>query len=289
MSLPSEAATLISEALAIIDSQVQITLGTVAVTSTGSEGRTMEAARKLQTAHELCPDDASVHYAYACSLHLAAQYESARSVMQACAESHPTFALAQLALQNWTNWRSPFMLPPWSGEARTVHPAISQAVLVNDLRSVRDGLLPRAALFLRDSAGDFQDLQALRSAEITLATVISPVSNPQVIGVYAKIYDNPSSPYDVEYLEIPFRPRGHPTRSTLEYLFIQEDMDFVVIDRQDRILLNKRLPMSARMRETNREALEKLSATEGRDISTGEVMQAIQNHQRQFAPSDVRY
>jgi hypothetical protein len=289
MPISKEASTLISEALAIIETHVQIERGMFVVVSTGSEGQVMDAAHKLQAAHNLCPEEAVIHYALASGLHLAVQFESAEREMKACAQSHPDFPLAQLALQNWQGWRSPFILPKWEMESKAVPQSISKSVLVSTILSVRDGLLPRAAIFLRDSAGDFQDLPALKAAKITLATIISPVSNPQLIGVYAKIYDNPSSPYDVECLESPFRVRGHPTRSTFETLCLQNEIDFVVIDRQDRILLNKRFPIPARMQEANRQVFKMLSGSEGRDISPQELMQAIMNHQAQFVVSSVRY
>ena len=48
------------------------------------------------------------------------------------------------------------------------------------LLQVRDGLTPRSALFLRDAAADFQDINVLNSAKIDITTVISEVTNPQV-------------------------------------------------------------------------------------------------------------
>ncbi|MBN2117358.1 MAG: hypothetical protein JW730_12340 [Anaerolineales bacterium] len=289
MSISKEISTLISEALAIIEANVQIDRDLLVVTSSGSEGQVMEAIRKLQAAHDLCPEEAAIHYALAGGLHLAAQFESAESEMKACLQMHPDFPLAQLALQNWRGWRSPFTLPKWGADSESVPQAVSRSVLVSTLLSVRDGLVPRAAIFLRDSAGDFQDLQALNAAKIALATVISPVNTPQLIGVYAKIYDNPASPYEVECLESPFRARGHPTRATFEIFCLQKEVDFVVIDGQDHILLNKRLPISTRMQEMNSQVFKMLGASEGRDISPQELMQAVMNHQAQFTVSAVRY
>lgn len=288
-SLSKEASNYISEALSIIESQVVIKPEMVQVASTGSEGKVMEAARKFEAALQTHPKSPLLHYAYASCLHLSLQYKSAEDEMRKCAETHPEFILAKLAVEGWGKWQSMFTLPPWGTTTKAVHPAISQIVKTGILLAVKDAIVPRATLFLRDAQGDFQDLQALRSARITLASVISPVSDPQVIGIYAKIYDNPSNPYDVEILEIPFRPRGDKTRARYEYLCIQDDIDFVVIDRNDHILVNKRLPIPRNMQTTNDKIFKMLDASEGIEISTSQLMNAIMEHQRGFAPSDVRY
>lgn len=284
-----EASSYISEALRIIEAQVEIGPGSVHVSDAGSEGIVMEAARKLEAARTLHPDNALLHYAYASGLHLAMQYKSAEEVMKDCAQSHPDFAWAQVAIQGWAKWQSPFTLPPWGQETNTVHPAISQTVKTCILLSARDGLVPRAVLFLRDAGGDFQDLQALRTAKIDLATVISAVRDPRVVGIYGSIYDNPGSPYNIEALEAPFRPRGDAIRCRYEYLCIQDDIDFVVIDRQDRILLNKRLQLPNLMKETIRKLLDALTSSEGSDVATTQLLNAINRHQRQFSHSDIRY
>jgi hypothetical protein len=288
-SLSTEASNYISEALSIIESQVDIKPEMVHIASTGSEGKVMEAARKFDAAFQLHPETPLLHYAYASCLHLSMQYKSAEDEMRKCAETHPEFILAKLALEGLEKWQSMFTLPPWGTKTNAVHPALSQILNTSILLAVRDSIVPRSAIFLRDAQGDFQDIQALRSARITLGSVISPVKDPQVIGIYAKIYDNPSNPYDVEILEIPFRPRGDKTRARYEYLCIQEDIDFVVIDRNDRILVNKRLSIPQNMRTTDKEIFKMLEASEGIEVSTSQLMTSIMEHQRKFAPSDVRY
>jgi len=288
-SLSKEASNFISEALRIIESQVDIKPGMVQVASTGSGGKVMEAARKFEAAFQLHPKNSLLHYAYASCLHLGMQYKSAEDEMRKCAETHPDFILAKLALEGWGKWQSMFTLPPWGIKTKTVHPALSQIIKTSIMLAVRDGIVPRATLFLRDAQGNFRNLQALRSARITLASIISPVRDPQVIGIYAKIYDDPSNPYDVEVLEIPFRPRGDETRARYEYLCIQEDIDFAIIDRNDRILVNKRLPIPRNMQTTNDKIFKMLEASDGIKISTSLLVNAIIEHQRKFAPSDVRY
>lgn len=288
-SLSKEASNYISEALSIIESQVDIKPEMVQVTGAGSEGIVIEAARKFEAAFQLHPETPLLHYAYASCLHLSMQYKSAEDEMRKCAEIHPAFIPAKLALEGWGKWQSMFTLPPWGTTTKAVHPALSQIVKTSILLAVRDGIVPRATFFLRDAQGDFQDLQALRSARITLASVISPVRDPQVIGIYAKIYDNPSNPYDVEILEIPFRPRGDTTRAKYEYLCIHEDIDFVVIDRSDHIIVNKRLPIPRNMQTTNDKIFKMLDASKGIEVSISQLVNAIREHQQKFAPSDVRY
>jgi hypothetical protein len=288
-SLSNIARENISQSLEIIEGQVKIEPGMVQVESTGSSGKIMEAVRKFEIILEQHRDNPLLHYAYASSLHLAMQYKSAEDEMKKCSETHPDFILAKLALEGWGKWQSMFTLPPWGTQTKTIHPALSQAIKTSILLPVRDGLVPRAALFLRDVRGDFQNIQALRSARITVASVISAVRYPQIIGIYAKVYDNPNNPFDIEVLQSPFSPRGDKTRATYEYLCIQHDIDFSVIDRNDGIMINKRLPIPSNMKETNQKILQLLLSSDGADISASQLMNAIMKHQQQFSPSNVRY
>ena len=288
-SISKEASGYISEALSIIESQVVIDQDFTTVFSSGSEGKVMEATQKFKAAMQLHPENPLLHYAWASCLHLSMQYKTAEDEMRKCVETHPEFIPAKLALEGWDKWDSMFKLPPWGTTIKAIHPALSKQLVKAFILSVRDSIVPRAGIFLRDTYGDFQDIQALQSARITLASVISPVRDPQVIGVYAKIYDSPTNPYDVEILEIPFRPRGDKIRAKYEYLCIQEDIDFVVIDNNDRILVNKRLPIPQNMRTTNMKIFKMLEDSEGAEFSDSLFMNAIMEHQQKFSLSDVRY
>ncbi len=288
-SLSKEALRLIQEALQIVEKQVEVHRDFVSVQGTGAEGPVMDVARKLELAHGLHPESALLHFGYGSGLHVASQFKSAEEVMKACLLAHPDFPLARFAVEGWGQWKSPFTLPVWTRDSVQVPQAISDTVKTNIILSVRDGILPRATFFYRDAVGDFKDLHALQNARIELATVVSMVNTPPVVGVYGRIYDDPTNPFNLEVLRIPFLPRGNPARSTYEYLCVQEDLDFVVIDSQDRILMNKRLPFSKRMKEQNQNLLKLLLETDGREISNEELVTAIHKHQRQFSHSDVRF
>ncbi len=287
--LSKEAEALIAEALKIIEASVHIHGDFVRVDGAGSEGVVMEAARKLEAARQIHPESAILHFAYASALHVAAQYKTAEEVMKSCADAHPDFPLSPLAVEGWTRWKSPFALPPWNRDPRGVLDAVSQLVKTNVLLPTRDGLLPRATLFYRDAEHNFQNLQALQNARIELATVISAVHELPLVGIYGRIYDDPANPFNLEVLRIPFYPRGHPVRCTYEWLCFQEEIDLAVIDGQDRILLNKRLPFSKRMKEKNQELWQRFVTLEGREIDSDELVNAVTRHQRQFSHSDVRF
>ena len=285
-NISEEASNLISEALKIIETQVKFEV-------VGS-GNVMDAAGKLEAAHKLHPENPLVHYTYASSLFLAKQYKSAREAMEDCAHSHPEFLLAQFAIKSWNNgeWKSLFQLLPCGPDTRIIPPVISELVKKTIMLPVRDGIRPRASLFFRD-VQEIIDVEALQKATITLATAISPVpcaiTDPQVVGVYAKICDNPSNPLVIESPQIPFGPYGNSARSTFEYFCLQEDMDVVIMDCQDRILLNKRIPFSSTMKETNMNILTSRYSSEGRNYSLVEVMNAIQRYQSQVSFSAVQF
>ena len=147
----------ISEALTIVEGHVKIGPGNWLILSTGSEGMVMEAARKFEAACNMHPENPLLQYVYASCLHLAMQYKSAEDEMKKCAETHPNFIHAKLAVKGWEKWRSMFILPPWGKTTKTVHPALSETVQTSILLAVRDVIVPRTTLFLRDAHDDFQD------------------------------------------------------------------------------------------------------------------------------------
>jgi hypothetical protein len=287
--LSPEASKLINDSLGIIESLVRMNKDSVQIDGIGSEGIMIKAANKLKESVQLHPDNPLIHYAYASCLHLALQNKTAEIEMRGCIQSHPDFILAKLAVEGWDRWNSMFALPPWGVNSKTVHPFISQIVKTATLISVRDGIVPRAAIFLRDVQGDFNNVLALESARISIASVISPFSDPDVVGIYTNIYDDPSNPYGVEILQIPWFPRGHRTRSAYEYLCIQEDIDFVIIDRNNIILLNKRLSIPMNMRITNNKILKRLQYADGVEFSDSAIEKAIKMHQQNFSISDVKF
>lgn len=286
--ITQEASALIAASLEIIETQVRSEKGLIQM-ATGSDTKVMEAARQLEEAHKLHPQNPGLHYAWASALHLAAQFKLAEDEMKNVVQLHPDFLLAKFAVGGWARWKSPFTLPSWTPHTTSVPPAIAGTVKTTILLSVRDGLSPRATLFLRDVNGDFRDLKVLNSAKIDITSVISPVTTPQLIAIYAKIWDNPRSPYVVEELGAPLHLQGYPTRCTFEYLCLQQDIDFVILDNRSNILLNKRLTMPGKMRETNQQLLKLLESSTGQEISTSELVRAIQSHQRQMSPSNLSF
>jgi hypothetical protein len=284
-------AVLVAEALKIIEAQVRISRGAISVQSSGSEGKAMEAARKLEQAHKLHPENALLHYAYASALDLAAQGSSAAAEMKRLADSNPGFLLARFATASQDRGKYPlFTLPPWGPASTSVHPAISATVKTGVLIAVRDGLTPRAALFVRDAQGDFQDAQALESARIDITTMISPITKPQIVALYANVWDNPRSPYTIEAFDLPLGPRGSKGRLNYEFLCLQEDIDFAVIDRSDRILLNKRISIPPAMQQTNRQILKLLTqAPDGPEVSDAQLHNALTEHKCRVPLSAVRY
>ena len=280
---------LIREALQIIEANVVVGSQVITVKSEGAEGEVIEGARKLEQAHELMPNDPVLHYAWASALHLAAQFKTAEEEMRRLVEANPQFLLGRCAIQGWGRWKSHFMLPPWGASTTVVHPAISAKVKHLILLGVRDGLMPRATLFVRVGAGEIQNPRVLLAAKIDITSMISPITNPQLMAICARIWENPKVPWEIEDLDTPLWPRGDYNRRKYEFLCAQRDIDLAIIDSRDSIVMNKRLPMPNRMQQVNAELVKLLDASEGSDISTAELITAIKAHQSRVAPSDVQY
>ena len=289
---------LVSAALDIIRKCVHLDVTSFAVAGAGSEGAVMNAARAFERAHKLQPENPALHFAWASALHLAMQYQTAEEEMRRLAAANPQFLLARFALDGWAQWKSPFLTPEWSSTVTRGLSVIAPRLQTTVLLPVIDGITPRAALFLRDRQGDFQNVNVLSAAKIDVTTVISPINKPQLVAVYACIWDDPDNPYRLESVDFPLRQSGHIVRQTYEYLCLQQDIDFAVIDARDRVLLSKRIPMPRRMREVNQQLLKLLRESDGSDIPADEAYShwnetvgrpAIKAHQGIVRPADVRY
>jgi tetratricopeptide (TPR) repeat protein len=298
LSVYQEPSQLISIALEIIRKCVRFDGKFFSVAGAGSEGEVMGAARALARAYELQPANPALHFAWASALHLAMQYKTAEEEMKRLVEAHPQFLLARFALDGWEQWKSPFLMPEWSPTVTSGLSAIAPGLHTIVLLGVLDGIAPRATLFLRDAQGDFQNARVLNSAKIDVTTVISTITEPQVVTLNACIWDDPKNPYRVEAVDFPLRQRGHIVRRTYEYLCLQQDIDFAVIDARNRVLLNKRISMPQRMREVNQRLLKLLRESDGSKIPTDEAYTnwydaigkpAVKAHQGLLRPSDVRY
>ncbi|MGA2721483.1 MAG: hypothetical protein ABSG79_03630 [Bryobacteraceae bacterium] len=297
--LSQEVKRSISESLELIKLHVAFSGKGVYVASAGAEGKLMDAARAFESAHRSYPALPMLHYAWASALDLAAQFRTAKTEMESLAECHPDFLPARFALEAWDQWESPFRHPEWSPSNPSALPILARKVQTAVLLPVRDGYTPRAALFLRDAAGDFRNLQLLSSARIDITTIISEITSPQVVAVNARIWDDPSTPYPLEALDFPLCQRGHSDRRKYQYLCLQENIDFAIIDARDRLLLNKRLTMPPRMRQVNQKLLNLLIGSDGVDIPLDKAAgdrwysmvgrPAIKAHQSRLQPSDIQY
>ncbi|MBI4732113.1 MAG: zinc ribbon domain-containing protein, partial [Chloroflexi bacterium] len=288
-SQSNDALKLVAEALEIIENKViQYKPGMGYVKVGGTDSQSMVAAEKLGEAYKLQPNDLFLQYAYASALHLAMQYKSGREEMEKLVQAHPEFLLARFALDGWEAWDGLFLLPPWKPGIKSVHPAISAQLKAGYVIPTRDGLRPRATLFLRDAGGDFANSNVLQTVRIDITTMLSDTRPPLAI-VYAKIWDNPKSPFQVEALGAPLYPRGNAQRCKYEYLCMQQDIDFAVIDNRDQILFNKRLPMPTRMKQVNAQLLKLLLGEAGREISDSELVSAVRAYQGRYSLDDVKY
>jgi hypothetical protein len=287
-ALSNEVSALVNQALEIIETKaVQIAPSTI-IKYGGDASQSMRAAEILEQAYHLQPDHPWLHYAWASALHLAMQYKTAREEMERLLTAHPSFYWAKFSVDGWDQWDGLFTLPPWYPGITTVHPAISAEVKRGYVLGTRQGLQPRATLFLRDASSEFQGLSTLGSMRIDITTVLSD-TEPLLAVVYARIWDNPTDPYQVEALGLPLYPRGSKLRCKYEYLCLQEGIDFAIIDNRDRILLNKRLPTPNRMKQVHADLFNRLSKSAGREYSDMELVSAVRTFQDHFALSDVRY
>lgn len=280
----------VPKAISALMANVTLSRGTYTVEGTGSEGPVMATANLFKELHEAYPQSPNLHFAWAASLQVALQGETAANVLAACVQSHPGFWLAKVtqkqnALVNW----NPFFLPSFSPQPGTqVHPVINQTVSANILLATRQGILPRAVIFLRDASDEFAVLK-LSSCKIEFVTTISEITNPQVVAINGRIHDDPTNPFQCEIVMCPIYPFGDKERLPYE-LFVRQPMyDFVILDGTGRVKYIRHITPSGRMKAAHARLAQMLDTMEGLELSTNEVLSAIRRHQSIFDPKKIAY
>ena len=276
-----KAFTCITEALAIIDSQIKSDFESSDVTILNDVGQLIDASLKFKTAHQLQPDNPLLHYAYASALHCAGQIQSARKEMERCLLANSGFKLASMALNSWDNWRSFFMFPPWNSnkiKIRKVPASISKILQTSMLLPVRDCICPRAVQFIRDVNDDFHNLKSFKATDIQTMNMISPITDPQIFALFIAINKNAGKPLRVQEADCPIKLRGNWSRLRWELFCMQTTYDLVIVDKDDFVLFNVRLKMSKKMVATNKKMLSMINDADGRDIPTLELFDAIARH-----------
>jgi len=279
------ALTCITDALAIIDSQIESDFDNSKVIIRDVGSQLIKASLKLKTAYQLQPDNPLLHYAYASALHCAGQMQSARKEMERCQLAHSDFNLASLALNSWDNGCPLFTLPSWSNDIRKVPACISQMLQTSMLLPVRKCISPRAVQFIRDINDDFHHLKTLKSAKIQTMNMISPITDPQIFALFITINKNAGKPLRVQETDCPIKPRGDWRRLRWELFCMQTTYDLVIVDKDDFVLFNVQLKMPKKMIATNQKMLALIDAADGRDIPTLDLFDAIARH-RSFVQLD---
>jgi len=273
-----KALTCITEALAIIDSQIAFDFESSEVTIHDTGGQLINARMKLETAFKSQPDNPLLHYAYASALHCAGQIQSARKEMERCWLAHSDFKLASIALNSWDNWSSFFTLPPWNSNICKVPACISKILQTSMLVPVRKRIRPCAVQFIRDVDDDFHNIKSLKSNKIQTMNMISPITDPQIFALFIAINKNPGKPLRVHETDCPIKLRGDWMRLRWELFCMQTAFDLVIVNKDDFVLFNVRLEMSKKMIATNKKMLALIDDADGRDIPPLELLDAIARH-----------
>jgi hypothetical protein len=251
-----------------------------------SSGEVVEFATQLRAAF---PDEPLAHLIYTLALELNGKAMSAATDLGACCVRFPEFVTANLIRRrDWLWVANPLKLPPFNAHDPLIHPAINAMLISSIVFLTRDGCMPRAVAFLKDARGDF-DPALLGDARMQFTTLISQVTDPQVIAMMGRIYDNPTSPFDLEDLEAPFRPHPHDRRVTLEFFVRQETFPFVIVNAEGRVLHTREIAVSPRMAIAHAELERRFETDLGRDVSLDELGRAFRTHQAQVNPGRVQY
>ena len=252
--------------------------------------RTVALAEHIGDLHRKYPASPELHYAYAAALQLNLLGEQADKTLRECATAHPGFWIANLTARRnslfaWNPFLTPEFAPSVGG---LVHDAISSVLTKTLLLVTRRGPLPRAVVFHRDGADEFE-VAALRDCKIDFITLVSPVKDPQVVAINACIWDNPSNPYRTEALACPFLPWPEQRRFAYELFARQDQFDFVIVDRSGRLKYHRVMTPSGRMKAAHGQLVRMFDADGGREIPESECVQALRRHTSLVDASTLEY
>ena len=280
----------LAQAIAALMANVTISPEGHAIDGAGAAGPIMDAVYLFSELHDAYPFSKYLHYAWAAALSVAVQGKTADAALTACIQSHPGFWLAQAtktqkALISW----NPFYLPectPLPG--MPVHPFIEHVATGQVLMAIRQGVVPRAAIFLRDDDDDL-DVATFTACPAAFTTLISAISNPQVVAIYGRLEDDPVDPYLIDLLQCPLRPFGAPARLPYELFIRQTSFEVVVLDGAGVVKSLRTITPSSRMKATHARLAQMFETTSGPKLSAAEISKAVKRHQDKYPLGSIEY
>gem|GEM_PF-3308217 len=277
----SETTALVKRALQIIDERV-VPGPVLEVKGAGSDGRVLDAVKLLEQAHGLEPANGRLHYAYAASLILAAQFKTAEEELEKLAAAQPDHVLARFSLEAWKAGGMPspgvFRYPEWSPATSKLPRFYADAVKTFVLFPAREGIHPRAVLFEKDDSG-WWTREKLRSVKMEVAVVAAP-GDFNVVGLYRKCTGPGLKKPDMqEAVAVLDAPKDDFSVVGWEYLCDQNFMDIVVIGAKDSIVINQRIPLSEKTKSSLKKVRDILVKNPGRVVGREDMMRAIRAYQ----------
>jgi hypothetical protein len=260
------------------------------VDGAGAHGPVMAAIQLFEELSEIYPNSKYLHYALAAALQIAVQGKAAKAELDACIKSHPRFWLAcatqkQKALLSWNLFFLPEFIPQLDAQ---IHPLLQQMVNTDTLLATRLGIIPRAVLFVRD-ADDALARATLESAEMAFTSIISGITNPQVVAINGNIWHDASDHFQIEVLQCPFRPFGAQSRLPYELFVRQATFDVVVLDSAGTVVYIRTITPSARMQATNNQLAQMFDTDSGIKLTANDIQQAIKRHQDSHDINTITY
>ena len=268
----------------------EVTISKRGFTEMNIRESTRAMAEEFGELHRKHPGDPKLHYAYAAALQLNLLGKTAGEVLSECVKAHPQFWIAALTLtrEGFPVW-NPFLCPEFEpGKTPVVHEAIDGMLTKALLLPTRCGVLPRAAIFHRDAADELS-VSDLQTCKIEVATTISPVTDPRVVAINARIHDDPGNPFGTEMLACPFTKSTDPSRFAYELFARQDDFDIVIVDPRGKVKYTRRMTPSSRMQAVHGRLATMFDQDEGRENSRSDVRRALERHTATVDLSAIAY
>ncbi len=228
--------TIVRGALAIIDQNLEISEN-LKIRSSGSEGE-IKACRLLMQASDAEPSNLDLRFASLCGLRLAAQFVSSYKELETFVKEHPKFTLGRFTLDGWKEDDKGMALAMFrylecTPTIAKVQPFYAQFVKTVELLPTRDGIYPRAILFLKDNVA-YRTKEMMKEARVEI-TVIHEKENPQLAAIYARFLLPRKRPDIHKDLHVLSLPKSDTSIAAISYLCLQDFVDVVVTETRQQV------------------------------------------------------
>lgn len=240
----------------------------------------------IEKAIERAPDDPDLLVAKSGALFCAMQYKTAEDVIDRVLSLHPDHFEARQRKEHWEEWDHLFKFPPWSTDARILHPVMAEHLRhEHAIQLVRDGL--QIGIAVVEFAQSSEELSERTPSK--WVPVWSDTPYGTVVAHYAVVEDNPADPWKQESFLTTWLPDDASPSSAYRLLqrMSYTGNCFIVLTDGHKVFHNSRYVFPSALRSTLQTIVDKI-VRQSAKIDLVAHRQACQWHMSNFDLKRIR-